>query len=955
MSFFPTTVRSGLRLFAAGFVAASLLLACKDDDPIPVATVSFSSSIQLGGEQAGEQVITINFDKPAATDGSIDISWESNDAEYSDNFTTSPAAEDGNVTLSISKGQSAAQFRVTPVNNNLLDGDRSIQFTLSEPTEGFAIGTVSELTFNITDDESPVQANFSVASSSVSEATAAGITITVNFSDAVPGSGELTATLTSTNATYGTHYTTEPAATSNTIKIPVAAGATSATIKVIPVDNGDASQAKEITLALTSFSNEAATIGNLIPSHVLTISDDEVASTAAFAESTASVSEKESAGLSVAVNLTPVASGSGTASITLASENAVYGTDYTTDPAAVEGVVTVPIEAEQSSVSFKIIPVNDSEQKANRIINLTLSGGTGIVTPAAERISMIVTISEDDIPVTISAIRALYQGSSTTITDDVFITGTIISSNSNVTVKNAFIQDGTGGIQLRFATNNTLVRGDVVKVLLKDVALSLNSGLLQLGGSGGMANENAIKTGTGNLPDYAKITLAQLNSGAYESQLVEVENVGFYDANDVNTLRFDGGSGVGSNRIGDAAGNTSIIRVESYAPFNTNTIPAGTGTVRGVATIFNTTAQIAPMEETDIFTQSEVAVQMVTPTTLNFGDVANGTNSTLTYQLSGTQLTGPVTIKATTGYTVSSDGTNFAAEASVPAATANGGPVTISVRFAPTTGVNQAIAGKITNKSLGAKIKELDLTGNETGNGSVSTIRLIEDFDYNTGQLTAVNTGANVSGGKWSNFSGTTLPLQVTAGSLSYTGYPANAGNKVSLVAGSAEDAATSFTAVTTGKVYISFLVNVTATTSLALNTSATGDYFAGVLPTANNTTLSSRVSIRNGTSTGTYNLGLRATGTNTAATFAATDYPINETRLVVIAYEIVAGTTNDVMSMWINPDISGAAPTATVSQTGLAADLADVAKFFLRQGTNAAYVDVDGIRVALTWEDLFK
>ena len=943
------------RLLGTAVFLTILMAACKEDDPIPVATVQFSSATQLGGEQAGEQTITLNFDKAAATDGTLEVSWESSDAEYGTDFTTNPDADGGSMTLSIAKGQSAAQFRISPVNNNLLDGDRSVTFTLADPTEGFEIGATGEMTFNITDDESPVQANFSVATSSVSEDASAGTTLTVNFSDAVPGTGELTVTLSSANATYGTHYTTEPAAVNNAIKIAVSAGATSASIKVIPVDNADAAEAKTLSLTLSAFSGDAATIGSLIPAHTLTISDNELASQAAFASATGSVSEKESAGLEATISLTPATTGAGTVKVSLTSENAVYGTDYTTDPAAVEGVVTVPVVADKSSVSFKIIPVNDSEQKANRLINLAITGGTGIVSVAAQGTSQAVTITEDDIPVTIASVRALFQGSTLTISDDSFIQGVIISANNNVTARNAFIQDASGGIQLRFAANNTLVRGDEARIFLKDVALGLNSGLLQLGGSNGMANEKAVKIGTGTLPAYAKVTLAELNTGAYESRLVEIENVGFFDANDVNTLRYDGGSGAGNNRVGDASGASTVLRVESYAPFNTSTIPAGTGTLRGIATIFTTTVQLTPQEAADIFTQNETATQTVSQSALSFGDVANGSSSTLTYQVSGTQLIGAVTVKATTGYTVSTDGTTFAAEVSIPSATANAGPVTVTVKFAPTSGVNQPLSGKITHKSVGAKTKEIDLTGNETGNGNVSTLILTENFDYNTGQLTAVNAGTNVSGGKWTSYSGTTNVLQVTSGSLNYTGYPAAVGNKVTMVAGSAEDAYTAFTGVTTGKVYVAFLANVTAATSLAANSSTTGDYFAALLPVANTTALSARVTIKAGATANTYNLGLRASSTNSAAVFSNVDLPLNETRLIVISYEIVAGTTNDVMSMWINPDISGSAPTPTVTQTNAGGDLADITRFVLRQGSNAAFTEIDGIRVALKWEDLFN
>ncbi|MFZ9982418.1 MAG: DUF5689 domain-containing protein [Cyclobacteriaceae bacterium] len=939
---------------------AVIFNACKEDDPIPVATVSFTNSSQVIGEQSGEQTINITFSRPAAATGTVTVNYSSDNATYGNDFTTTPTGSSGSFEITIAKGQSAAQFKITPVNNNLLDGDKSVEFTLSDPEKGFELGANAELTVSITDDESPVQANFAVGSSSIAEATTAGLDVVINLSAAAPGAGNLILNVSSDNAVYGTHYTTVPAATNNSIALPYTPGQLNANVKVIPVDDLEVNANRLITLTLSSSSSEAVVIGSIIPSHQFTLNDDETASQATFATASGTVSEGDAAGIQVNIGLSPAASAAGSVKVTLTSENAVYGTAYTTDPAATEGVVTIPVAAGETTVSFKVIPVNDSEEKSNRLINLAITGGTGIVTPGSSNTSYALTISEDDIASSITSVRALYQGATSTITDDIYIRGVITSTNDNLNSRNVFIQDAFGAIQLRFATTNTLERGDEVRVELKDVAIGLNAGLLQLGGSSGMPNTKATKIGTKNLPSYQTITISDLNSGNYESKLVKIENVGFFDANGVNNLRYDGGSGAGNNKIGDAAGNTAIVRVESTStsansPFANALIPTGTGTLQGIVGVFNGLWQLSPMVSGDVFTDNGTATISVNPVSLSFGDVTKGSSSTLTYDLSGTSLIGNISIKAPASYTVSSDGSTFAQEISVPSSTVNTGPVTITVNFSPNSGVNQTIAGKLVIKSIGATVKEVDVSGNETGNEGLSTIQLNEQFDYPTGQLTAVNTGANVSGGKWVNFSGSSLPLQVTAGSLSYTGYPGTTGNKVSMVNGSAEDAYTAFPSVTTGKVYLAFLVNVTSATGLAANTSTTGDHFAGLLPGNSTSNFAGRVSLRAGASANTYQLGLRATGVSSqVAEFSSTDLPLNTTVLIVLSYEIVSGTTNDIVKMFINPDISGAEPAASFTQTSLG-DMPDVTRFYLRQGTNAVNADVDGIRVALKWEDLFN
>jgi len=245
-----------------------------------------------------------------------------------------------------------------------------------------------------------------------------------------------------------------------------------------------------------------------------------------------------------------------------------------------------------------------------------------------------------------------------------------------------------------------------------------------------------------------------------------------------------------------------------------------------------------------------------------------------------------------------------------------------------------------------------------TAMGSVAQAQLLQEhFLYSTGQLTDLNSGANVSGGNWVDFSGTGNEIQVSAGSLTYTNYLGSAGNKINIVATtlSAEDAYRAFTTQTSGTVYAAFLVNVTDTTLLPLNSSATGDYFAGYLSSTSVTNLDSRVSIRLGSTAGTYQLGLRASSTSSAV-FNLTDLSPGTTQLVVISYQIVVGAGNDIVKMWINPAVGGSEPAADITSTSLG-DLVDVTRFFVRQGSGGGVstpnASIDTIRIGTAWTDV--
>jgi len=227
---------------------------------------------------------------------------------------------------------------------------------------------------------------------------------------------------------------------------------------------------------------------------------------------------------------------------------------------------------------------------------------------------------------------------------------------------------------------------------------------------------------------------------------------------------------------------------------------------------------------------------------------------------------------------------------------------------------------------------------------------MIEDFNYPTGTLTAV------SGGNWVNFSGTGAFIQVSSGSLPFSGYPSSGpGNKIDIVSigTSAEDAYRQFATQTAGTtVYGAFLVNVANVTGIAANSSTTGDYLAGFLPSSSTTALNARVSVRLGSDPSKYQLGLRATSSNSSAVFSNTDLAPGTTHLVVLSYQIVAGNSNDVINMWIDPVLNGTEPAPTVTQTtATTTDNADVSRFFVRQGTTTTpNASIDDIRVGNSW-----
>lgn len=280
-----------------------------------------------------------------------------------------------------------------------------------------------------------------------------------------------------------------------------------------------------------------------------------------------------------------------------------YGVDYTTEPAAVDNVVSLTLDPDAESQGFFIYPVAGDTDERKILFEITAVQGSGLNLAQASATTHTVSINKIQIDVnqlTIAQVRALYTGANLTISENKFIEGVVTSTNDNVTAKNVYIQDATGGIVLRFNVNNTtdpgkVLPGEFIRVPLQGVTLTAFSGLLQLGdGTATLPHSKIIKQGTAPLPEPKVITIAQLNTNEFQSQRVTIVGITVTTANGSKTYS-------GNNAMTDGTGS-STLRVESYAPFSGTVIPTGTLTITGIASTF-TSSQLVPMALSDIVQQ----------------------------------------------------------------------------------------------------------------------------------------------------------------------------------------------------------------------------------------------------------------------------------------------------------------------------------------------------------------
>ncbi|MEI6554144.1 MAG: lamin tail domain-containing protein [Paludibacter sp.] len=227
------------------------------------------------------------------------------------------------------------------------------------------------------------------------------------------------------------------------------------------------------------------------------------------------------------------------------------------------------------------------------------------------------------------------------------------------------------------------------------------------------------------------------------------------------------------------------------------------------------------------------------------------------------------------------------------------------------------------------------------GSASANAQLLNENFSYTVGQDLTAN-GWNITG------TTATPTVAVSASSITYAGYLSSGiGAEVSL-ASSGQDVNKTFTAQTTGTVYASCLVNITSATT-------TGDYFFHLGATAIGTTYHGRVFVKKDASNNLA-FGISRAGLVATAIFTPFSYALNTTYLLVLKYTIVAGATNDVSAIYINPTLNAVEPVSGwITSTDTPTDLANIGSVALRQGTaaNAPALKIDGIRVATTWSDI--
>lgn len=193
-----------------------------------------------------------------------------------------------------------------------------------------------------------------------------------------------------------------------------------------------------------------------------------------------------------------------------------------------------------------------------------------------------------------------------------------------------------------------------------------------------------------------------------------------------------------------------------------------------------------------------------------------------------------------------------------------------------------------------------------------------------------------VSAGDWEVHSGTG-PVQYLPTSLVLSGYDARAsfGGSVSVTSSNGEDVNKSFAVQSSGKVYMSALVNVSAVSGTSYFWHFKDDGFG----------YRARVGAVDDTMGGIY-FGISTSGSS--VTPGTTSYSLNTTYLLVVSYDIDTGVSNLYV---LTAPVSTEPSTPEATSTGTSGT--PISSVAFRQGGGIPDAIIDGIRVSTTWSDL--
>jgi hypothetical protein len=330
---------------------------------------AFSSAGYSVGE--GDGTVTVTINRAGSTVGPASVHFASADG-------TATAGADYTAvdqTVSFAAGETTKTVSVPVIDDSLVEGNETVQLSLTNASADATLGSPSSATLTIVDNDRA----FALSSASYSVGEAGGsATVTINRAGLTSGSDSVHFATANGTATAGSDYTDA----SQTVSF--AAGETSKTVSVPIIDDSLVEGSETVLLSLSSPSS-GATLGSP-SSATLTIVDNDKA----FAFSSATYSVGEAGGhVTVTINRTGLTSGADSVHFATANGTAKAGSDYTSVSQ------TVSFAAGETSKTVSVPIINNTIHEPSETAQLSLSGPSAGATLGSPHTATL-TIRDDD-------------------------------------------------------------------------------------------------------------------------------------------------------------------------------------------------------------------------------------------------------------------------------------------------------------------------------------------------------------------------------------------------------------------------------------------------------------------------------------------------------------------------------------------------------------------------------
>jgi hypothetical protein len=207
-----------------------------------------------------------------------------------------------------------------------------------------------------------------------------------------------------------------------------------------------------------------------------------------------------------------------------------------------------------------------------------------------------VPIIQEGQVITLAELRDLHVGSDLTITDSlsVYAVVTMDESSGNL-YKEAYVQDATSSMYLRFTSSAGLYEGDSIRIDLRGTTLKKYNQMLQLDSLDADINIFKQATKKATVSELATLSEIASNGSQYQSRLVHIDGVEFVCGDDGQTFA-DAEGQLSLNRMlqdeNYQLGIQLIVRTSGYSNFADEITPSGNGRITAIVSQYNDDVQL---------------------------------------------------------------------------------------------------------------------------------------------------------------------------------------------------------------------------------------------------------------------------------------------------------------------------------------------------------------------------